>query len=160
MRYENVSSLEELNFRVMNYQSVGYELEYGDNNHASLVKDDFSTAIFIILLLFGIILGLIYWAIKSGKEDRVIIQLDRTANNMQIGYSQVPNVPVEYNDNGVECSSCGFVNEEGSNFCFKCGNKILNDEKQDLALINECSNCGAMNEEDSKFCSDCGTKLN
>lgn len=160
MRYENVSTVEEMNFRIMNYQSVGYELEFRDNNHASLFKDDFSTGIFIILLLFfAIIGGIIYWAIKSGKEDRVIIQLDRTVNNMPIGYNQVPNVQTEYN-NGIECSSCSFVNEEGSNFCFKCGNKILNDEKQYLALNNECSNCGTMNEKDSKFCSDCGTKLN
>lgn len=103
MRYENVPKVEELNFRIMNYQSVGYNIEVRDNTHARLVKDDFSVGIFIILsLFFAIIGGIIYWAIKSGKEYIVIIQLDRTVNNMQMNYSPVPNVSIEQNNRGIK----------------------------------------------------------
>lgn len=161
MRYENVPTVEELNFRIMNYQSVGYDIEVRDNTHARLVKDDFSVGIFIILLLFfAIIGGIIYWAIKSGKEDIVIIPLDKTVNNMQMNYRPVPNVLIEQNNRGIKCYSCDFVNEEDSNFCFKCGTKISKDENDAVSLTNKCSNCGCMNEESSNFCSDCGTKLN
>lgn len=160
MRYENVSTVEELNFRIMNYQSVGYDIEVRDNTHARLAKDDFSVGIFLVLLFFTIIGGIIYWAVKKGNEDIVIIQLDRTANNMQTNYSSVPNVPIEQNNAGIKCSSCDFINEEGSNFCFKCGNELSKDEKKRISLINECSKCGSMNEEGSKFCSECGAKLN
>lgn len=160
MRYENVSTLEELNFRIMNYQSVGYNIEARDNNHARLAKDDFSVGIFLVLLLFTIVGGIIYWAVKKGNEDIVIIQLDGTANNMQMNYNPVSNVLVEENNRGVKCSSCDFINEEDSNFCFKCGNELLKDENQSSVLINKCFNCGCMNEENSNFCSDCGIKLN
>lgn len=126
MRYENVSTLDEMNFRIMNYQSVGYEIEVKDNYHARLVKDDFSVAVFIILLLFvAIIGGIIYWAIKRDSNDIVIIQLDKTYNNMSSEYNQVSNVPNECNNDGIECSSCGAVNKEDSKFCSDCGEKLI-----------------------------------
>ncbi|WP_225370693.1 hypothetical protein [Methanobrevibacter arboriphilus] len=87
MRYENVNNVEELNFRVNNYISSGYKLEIRDNNYAKLVKDDFDWAIFIILFLLLIIGALIYWAVKSGNKDEVIIQVGNEYNSGNMEYN-------------------------------------------------------------------------
>lgn len=64
MRYENVSNIEKLNFKVNNYINSDYELEIQGNNYVKPVKDDFNWGIFIILLIFLVIGALIYWANK------------------------------------------------------------------------------------------------
>lgn len=50
----------------------------------------------------------------------------------------------------VICPECGESNTAGSNFCKKCGKKLL----------SKCPKCGTSVEEGSGFCSNCGEKLN
>jgi len=76
MRYENVKDASELNFRVDNYILEGYKSEIRSENYAKLVKDDFSVDVFLILFLLLIIGAIIYWAVKSGKKDVVIVKVE------------------------------------------------------------------------------------
>ena len=50
----------------------------------------------------------------------------------------------------VICPECGESNTAGSNFCKKCGKKLL----------SKCPKCGTSVEEGSGFCPNCGEKLN
>ena len=50
--------------------------------------------------------------------------------------------------NSLRCS-CGEINEEGNNFCTKCGKP----------LYVVCPNCGEESRNDNSFCGKCGTKL-
>ena len=49
----------------------------------------------------------------------------------------------------MQCSSCGFENQDGMNFCGKCGTR----------LANVCPDCGYTNPPDHVFCGKCGTSL-
>ena len=49
----------------------------------------------------------------------------------------------------MQCSSCGFENQDGMNFCGKCGTR----------LANVCPGCGYTNPPDHVFCGKCGISL-
>lgn len=56
------------------------------------------------------------------------------------------------------CSACGEENDQGSKFCFRCGNPFpANDGTGTGAPI--CSSCGTENESGSAFCANCGNAL-
>lgn len=113
MRYEDVNSNQELNQKVTDYVAMGYKVENRTPTYARLIKNDFSWGIFIILLFLLIIGALIYWAVKSGNKDEIIIRIkDNTPNND--------------NSNVIKyCTKCGadIVSEE-SKFCPKYGESI------------------------------------
>jgi putative hemolysin len=113
MRYEDVSNIDELNQMVVDYQAVGYKVENRSLNYVKLVKNDFSIGVFIILLFFLIIGALIYWAIKSGQKDEIIIRVKNDA-------------PINVSSNAVKhCVKCGgAINSEDSEFCPQCGVEI------------------------------------
>lgn len=50
------------------------------------------------------------------------------------------------------CAKCGAENLKESNFCARCGSKIV--EKKD----DVCTKCGKKTEVGQKFCGNCGTK--
>ena len=52
----------------------------------------------------------------------------------------------------VFCHSCGKENDNTSNFCIYCGNKLIKDSIK-------CSKCGEINEINSNFCVNCGNNL-
>jgi class 3 adenylate cyclase/predicted ATPase len=49
----------------------------------------------------------------------------------------------------MQCTSCGFENEQGAQFCEECGSK----------LVPACPGCGREVRPTAKFCSKCGTSL-
>jgi len=145
MHYEDVSSTEELNQKVADYMAFGYKVKNKSSNYARLVKNDFSWGIFIILLFFLIIGAIIYWAVKSGNKDEIIIRVKN-------------DTPKNTSSDAVKyCVKCGgAITSEKSQFCPNCGIEI-----NDVAIMpNNCEKCGTINNEDSKFCEKCGEPLN
>ena len=49
----------------------------------------------------------------------------------------------------MSCSSCGYENPSGLEFCGSCG----------AALARSCSSCGFENPAEFKFCGKCGAAL-
>ena len=49
----------------------------------------------------------------------------------------------------MHCTSCGFANPEGMEFCTECG----------VRLQNSCLRCGFVNALQAKFCGKCGSSL-
>ncbi len=169
MRYENVNNTEELNFRVNNYVSSGYKVEIRENSYVKLVKDDFSWGIFIILFLFLVIGALIYWAVKNGNKDEVIVQVENTfgdsvGNSVNNEASQTQNSSSNQNPSkDLKCPSCEYENNEDSKFCFNCGTELnnienFNDMGSQENSENEvkCISCGSSISSDAKFCNVCG----
>ena len=113
MRYEDVYTTDELNQKVTDYVAVGYKVENRTSNYARLVKNDFSWGVFVILLFLLIIGALIYWAVKSGNKDEIIIRVKDSAPD------NVSSDAVKY------CTKCGgAITSEESKFCPKCGIEI------------------------------------
>lgn len=113
MHYEDVYSNDELNQKVTDYVAVGYKVENRTSNYVKLVKDDFSWGVFIILLFLLIIGALIYWAVKSGKKDEIIIRIKNK------DFHDINSVAVKY------CVNCGgSIASEESKFCPDCGIEI------------------------------------
>jgi hypothetical protein len=52
----------------------------------------------------------------------------------------------------IKCPQCGADNEENSNFCELCGEKLK-------STYEFCPECGKENDESSKFCISCGASL-
>jgi len=120
MHYLDVYSTDELNQKVADYVAFGYKVESRTPTSARLVKNNFSWGIFIILFLFVFIIGaIIYWAVKSGNKDEVIIRIKESTTPNSIPINNVnPNV-VKY------CSKCGGgITIEDSKFCPNCGAEI------------------------------------
>lgn len=113
MHYEDVSSTQELNQKVADYVAFGYKVENKTSNYARLVKNDFSWGIFILLLFLLIIGALIYWAVKSGNKDEIIVRVK-------------DNTPTSVVSNAVKyCTKCGgAINSEETKFCPSCGTEI------------------------------------
>jgi len=118
MRYEDVSSTEELNQKVADYVAFGYKIDNRTANYARLVKNDFSWGVFIILLFLLIIGALIYWAVKSGNKDEIIIRVkDNALNN--VDHANVSFNAIKY------CTKCGgAITSEETEFCPNCGESI------------------------------------
>lgn len=153
VHYEDVYSVEELNQKVANYVAVGYKVKNKTSNYARLVKDDFSWGIFIILLFLLIIGALIYWAVKSGNKDEIVIRVkEKTFNNTNSSVAKY-------------CVECGSIINEGSNFCENCGtllnqkNETKNSKKQITTDI-DCPFCeyGIIRTE-TKKCDYCDKSL-
>jgi len=81
MHYEDVYSTEELNQKIADYVAFGYKVENRTQKYARLVKNDFSWITFIVLLFFLIIGAIIYWAVKSGNKDEIIIRVKENIVN-------------------------------------------------------------------------------
>jgi len=118
MHYEDVHSVEELNQKITDYVAMGYKVKNRTANYSRLVKNDFSWGIFIILFLLLIIGAIIYWAVKSGNKDEIVIRVKE-------------NIP----DNTISnvnkyCEKCGVaINSEKSKFCPECGTLIKKETK-------------------------------
>jgi len=81
MHYEDVYSTQELNQKVTDYVAFGYKVENRTPKYARLVKNDFSLVTFIVLLFLLIIGAIIYWAVKSGNKDEIIIRVKENIVN-------------------------------------------------------------------------------
>ncbi|KZX16721.1 hypothetical protein MBCUT_05850 [Methanobrevibacter cuticularis] len=116
MRYEDVNSNQELNQKVTDYVALGYKVENRTSSYARLVKNDFSWGIFVVLFLFLFIIGaLIYWAVKSGNKDEIIIRVKE---------NDTPN-PIISSNAIKYCTKCGgAINSEETKFCPECGTEI------------------------------------
>jgi hypothetical protein len=113
MRYEDVNSNQELNQKVTDYVAMGYKVENRTSNYARLVKNDFSWGIFIILLFLLVIGALIYWAVKSGNKDEIIIKVKENALNNDSSNA------IKY------CVNCGAgITSEETKFCPSCGEGV------------------------------------
>ena len=53
-----------------------------------------------------------------------------------------------------QCTSCGFQNADGSNFCKKCGTKLQNN-----VIQRSCFFCGKKAPQGTLFCTACGKPL-
>lgn len=111
MRYETVQNKEELDFRVKNYKQEGYKIKWENGTNVKIVKDDFNIGVFLLLLLFFVIGGLIYAIIKSGSKDTVVISIDGNYN--------VPEVKEFF-----ECRVCGEEFDSKEKYCPYCGIKV------------------------------------
>lgn len=56
----------------------------------------------------------------------------------------------------MKCNNCSTENDNNSNFCINCGNKL---EKEKINSEKFCSNCGNKKNENDRFCVNCGTKF-
>ena len=113
MRYEEVNSNQELNQKVADYVAMEYKVENRTPTYVRLVKNDFSWGIFIILLFLLVIGALIYWAVKSGNKDEIIIRVK-------------DNAPNNDNPNAIKyCTKCGTsITSEETKLCPECGENI------------------------------------
>ncbi len=113
MRYEDVNSEEELNQKVTDYIAFGYKVENRTPKYARLIKNDFSWGIFIILLFLLIIGALIYWAVKSGNKDEIIIRVKESNSNNDISTNN------DFSPSAVKyCTKCGgAIDSEETKFC-------------------------------------------
>ncbi|MGL6299086.1 MAG: zinc ribbon domain-containing protein [Methanobacteriaceae archaeon] len=123
MRFETVSNEEEYNFMINQYIANGYKVETRGISSARLVKNEFSVGVFIVLLFLLIIGGLIYWAVKSGQKDVVVIRIGN--NNAPIRSNIVPtSEPSNPITVAKYCVECGNLLIEESKFCQKCGKEL------------------------------------
>ena len=58
---------------------------------------------------------------------------------------------------GLNCSSCGHVNPEGTRFCQECGTKL--EETVNVTTNAFCPQCGAALIPGTRFCGSCGAKV-
>ncbi len=76
--------------------------------------------------------GIIYWAVKSGKKDEVLITLQSNNDNPAPAVDPIKEIQVKKKDSPVEnkpavkyCSECGTpVYSIKSRFCPNCGYKL------------------------------------
>lgn len=74
---------------------------------------------------------------KTAKQTNANMQEDDFGNDKE--------------KDGVECNYCHHINQPGSVYCSKCGEKIIR------KVI--CPNCKAQNDSDSSYCYRCGHRL-
>lgn len=59
----------------------------------------------------------------------------------------------------LKCNKCGFLNEDSSRFCEKCGMPLsYASQGYQNHVVAKCENCGAPVEENTIFCGNCGWK--
>lgn len=147
----NVNNEKEFNQQIQMYLAQGYHMQSNFNGTAILSRKNYSTGLLIILLIFGVVLGLIYYLISS--DDIVTITMnedDSTKSNS--------------NNKNFDsyCPNCGHGLFKDSKFCPGCGN-IVEDNQNSNEIIDEpqkqnnvCKNCGEELDDDAKFCPNCG----
>lgn len=67
----------------------------------------------------------------------------------------------------IKCNNCGNEIKEGTKFCSKCGNNILEQQEkrgdeipsEEKQSVKKCSNCGNEIGEGTLFCPKCGSKV-
>lgn len=57
------------------------------------------------------------------------------------------------------CNKCGHMNDEGTNFCLNCGNKLEHISENNQPEKRFCINCGSEVVNDTKYCINCGVDL-
>ncbi len=119
-----MNSVNEFNQTKQNFIRMGYKVIRKSPNSVTLEKNEFDIIIFLILLLLLVIGAIIYWAVKSGRKDQVLITLQSNDNSpapiKEIKTENAENKPaVKY------CSECGTpVYSEKSRFCPSCGYEL------------------------------------
>jgi len=113
MFYDDVYNKDELNQKVTEYVAMGYKVKNRTFNYVKLVKDDFSWVILVILILFLFPIGIIYYFVKNGNKEEIIIRVKDVA-------------PANVSSNAVKyCVKCGgAIASEESKFCPECGIEI------------------------------------
>lgn len=119
-----VNNKDELNRKMQEYTAQDYDIKFANEDTIVMKKKDYNLAIFIILLLLGIIFGLIYYLVS--EEKTVNIQIDPNRSNHL-------NTPKPSLSNTLPVSNT--PNMSDTIFCTNCGSKILKTE-------NFCPNCG------------------
>ena len=132
-----VNSVEQLNQVVNNYTTMGYEVKNRTPTSVKLVKDDFSWGVFIILLLLLIIGALIYWAVKAGNKDEVLVTIQNGATGIPTPIN--PAIPAETAIPLTANNTNANTDQQAVQYCSECGSPIYNMR--------------------SKFCPNCGFKL-
>lgn len=119
-----VNNKDELNRKMQEYTAQDYDIKFANEDTIVMKKKDYNLALFIILLLLGIIFGLIYYLVS--EEKTVNIQIDPNRSNHL-------NTPKPSLSNTLPVSNTQSVSD--TIFCTNCGSKILKTE-------NFCPNCG------------------
>jgi len=84
-------------------------------------------------------------------KDVINYMVDGTKDSIETVARSIHNGISDNKNQVVFCTKCHHENNQESNFCQKCGDK-LNTSKT-------CSMCQAKNDVDAKFCDNCGTRL-
>lgn len=114
-----------------------YKLQSATNNNAILKKKDYNFTLFIILLIFIFIIGIIYYLVADDLMVNIQVNpsmagqsspnMDPNFIPMNMGNTNTPvpvnNVPANPSDNNF-CPECGTQLNSNDKFCPKCGKKI------------------------------------
>ena len=128
-----VNNQKELNQKVQEYSMMGYKVDNLGSDFASVKKKNYNMGILIILLFFGLILGILYYFLCD--DDKINIQIDPSqAGNSQnqTNPSQINNIQTQSNTDfevinsnyNNFCQECGTQLTSADNFCPVCGTKI------------------------------------
>jgi hypothetical protein len=80
-------------------------------------------------------------------ENNKIINNGLTKLKIQFYYNNK-----KFGESLIKCPKCGADNEENSNFCLSCGERLK-------TMAQFCPECGNKNVENAKFCENCGTSM-
>ena len=147
----NVNNEKEFNQQIQMYLAQGYHMQSNFNGTAILSRKNYSTGLLIILLIFGVVLGLIYYLISTDDIVTITMNEDDSAKSNS-------------NNNNFDsyCPNCGHGLFKDSKFCPGCGN-VVEDNQNSNEIIDEpqeqnniCKNCGEELDDDAKFCPNCG----
>lgn len=143
----NVKNENEFNQQLQMYLAQGYRMQSSFKGTAVLSKKGYSTALLVILLIFGIILGVIYYLVSSNDVVTIINTNEggSTSNQNTENFSSY-------------CSDCGHGLFKDSKFCPGCGKSITGNDEQEPEINEEpeeqnnvCKSCGEELNEDEKF---------
>lgn len=149
MKEIQVKSSEELEAKIRQYQSMGYNLESKMDNMAKLSKRNYSVGLFIVLLLLCIIPAIIYYCLTG--TDEVVITVGYEYQKNKKNSSEM----IVATNNNV-CSNCGAILPEDGKFCINCGQEFV---RKDSEPEKVCSNCGRSFGDEFNFCPFCGEEL-
>lgn len=96
----------------------------------------------------------------NNHSDPVDDDMQVLFEQMKVYQKQLEQYKKELNlaKNIVECPHCGEENSNSSDFCSKCGTKLIKFMPESHIEKRVCSNCGAILNENQIFCSKCGRK--